>query len=298
LESKHGARTFAREIILNAGTGNTSTALALFRNLCEKPDADNWSVRNAAEALTKAGLTNRALRILKEVLGGKACNRYGGAVAIQLLTDELQTLRAVYHFGQIHSAEARTRAAPVLDKGLGKLKARLSLQILLWRYREEFSRDDQAWGKVGSALILVKRRRSVATWMADWRPRPNVETWMLFNFCLAHRERGRYQEASEVARYAVQKWESGRQKGADVRLFLLVEEAFAGSLEEAIENLWLVQARANVRYDQQLLAIGFALVETRQSSSETRRQQFRSIRKQLDVAFPAEKHCGPAGTPE
>ena len=284
-----GARTLAREVILNTRTGDKATALKLFNTLCVQPDPDPWPVQAAAEALKKAGLMGKALKILKRALPTKDCNLQVGATAIQFLIDKRQSLRAVRLFGRIYSPETRTRAAGILAKGLAKLDARLSLRIVLRRYREVFFKDDAAWGQVGYALAKFKRMRAVAEWLADWRSRPSAEPWMLFNLCFALRHLGHYQQANEVAEYAVQKWGYRQENGADLRLFLAVEKALAGSIDAAIENLQRVHARSNVPHDQQLLAITKALVEFQQSPPEARRLQFKAIRQQLGTVFPAGK---------
>jgi hypothetical protein len=139
---------------------------------------------------------------------------------------------------------------------------------------------------VGYALARFKRMSAVVDWMADWRSRPDVEPWMLFNLGYALRHQGRYSEANEVAEHAVQKWGYRRQNGADLRLFLAVEQALEGSVDEAKESLQGVYVRSQVVYDQQILAIAKALVEFQDSASERRRQQFKVIRRKLEAVFP------------
>ena len=282
-----GARCLAYEVILNTRTGNQPKALELFKTLCAQPDPDPWPVQAAADALKKAGLTGRALTILSQALGGEACNPQAGAVAMQILLDKRHSLRATWLFGRIRSAGARTRAAPGLANGLGKLNAKWSLRILLRRHGEEFRKNDAAWGQVGYALTRFNNMRGVAQWMADWRSRPILEPYMLFNLCYALRNLGRYPQANEVAEYAVQKWGNRKHEGADLRLFLAVEKALAGSTSEAMEVLKRVNVRKTAAYDQQLFAIAKALVEFQQSSPEARRQQFKAARRQLAAVFPA-----------
>ena len=284
-----GARTLAREVILLARTGDNAMALKHFDTLCTQPDPDHWPVQAAAGALQKAGLSGKALKKLKRALRTKDCNPQVGATAIQFLIEKRQSLGAVRLFGRIFSSETRTRAAEILAEGLAKLNARWSLRIVIWRYREVFFKDDAAWGKVGYALAKFKRMRAVAEWLGDWRSRPSVEPWMLFNLCYALRHLGCYLPANEVAEYAVQKWGYRQENAGDFRLFLAVEKALAGSTDAAIENLQRVHVRSTVPYDQQLLAITKALVEFQQSPAETRRRHFKAIRKQLSASFPAGK---------
>ncbi len=283
------ARTLAREVILKTRSGDKSTALELFRQICTQPDPDPWPVQATTDALKKAGLTDRLLKTLKRVVVSDSCNPQAGAAAIQLLIDKKQGFRAMWLFGRIRSTEARTRAAAVLARGVSLLKARLSLRILLWRNREIFFKDDAAWGQIGYALTKFKRMGAAAKWMTDWRSRSNVEPWMLFNLCYALRHLGRYAEANEITDFTVQKWGFRQQEGADMRLFLAVEKALAGATAEAAEELKRVHVRDGVAYDRQLKAIARSLVDFQQSPSESRAREFKTVKEQLGRVFPTGK---------
>ena len=113
-----GARTLAREVILNARTGDKATALKFFTQLCTQPDPDPWPVQAAADALKKARATGKTLRILKRVLPAKNCNPQAGATAIQFLIDKRQSLRAIWLFGKIISPETQARAAGGSSQGV------------------------------------------------------------------------------------------------------------------------------------------------------------------------------------
>ncbi|HTS17729.1 MAG TPA: tetratricopeptide repeat protein [Verrucomicrobiae bacterium] len=280
-----GARTLACGVMLNARMGSEASALKDFACLCKQPDPDPWPVQATADALKRAGFTARALEILWTSSEAPACNPQTGATAVRLLIEKRQSLQAVSLFGRIRSVEARGRAAAILAQGLGMLKAKWSLRIALKRYPDEFRKNDVAWGQIGYALTRLKRMNAVVEWMADWGARPNIEPWMLFNLCLALRHLGRYPEASQVAEFSVRKWGYRRQEGPDPRLFLTVEKALAGSVDEAIENLQHIHIRKDVLLDQQLMAIAKTLVEFWRSPEPTRRQQFRAVRRQLTNLF-------------
>jgi hypothetical protein len=117
-----------------------------------------------------------------------------------------------------------------------------------------------------------------------WRARANVQSWMLFNYCLALRHLGRYEEAGEVARHVVQEWPH-REGSGDMRLFLAVESALEGSIPEAEEHLRLATVRRDVGYDVQIQALTRALVEFWQTPQSERRKRFAGLRDQLDPQF-------------
>lgn len=107
---------------------------------------------------------------------------------------------------------------------------------------------------------------------------------MLFNLCLGLRQLGRYAEATEVVRYAVEKW-GHREGSADLRLFLAVEDALSGEVTSAQEHLKQVSIREKVGYDQDLLALAKALVEFQQTPEAERGERFSAICRELARRF-------------
>jgi tetratricopeptide (TPR) repeat protein len=279
-----GARTLAAEILLQVRDRDGRSAIKGFQVLCQSPDPDDWPIDAATDAFKDAGYAGKALKTLKHALRQEPCNLQVGAAASRLLLDKKKEIAAVRLFLRLKPGEIQRRAAAPLVEGLARLKAKLSLRWLLWRRREVLQRDDAAWGQVGYALSHFNRMKEVARWLADWRNRPNVQPWMLFNLCLALRHLGRYEESNVVARHVLQVW-GHREGSADMRLFLAVEDALAGSVPTASEHLKRVVVRSDVVHDQQLLALAKGLVEFQLTPLPERRQQFKTIRKQLTPHF-------------
>jgi hypothetical protein len=228
------------------------------------------------------------LKALKLALKQPGCNPQTGAAAVTLLLARRKSRAAVHLFMKLTPGEIQRRAAAPLVHGLVESKNKLLFRFLLWRRRGVLARDDAAWGQVGYALSNSSRMKEVVSWLSDWRTRQNVQPWMLFNLCLALRHLGRYDEANAVARYVVEKWEH-REGSADMRLFLAVEEALAGSIPEAAQHLDRVVVRENVPHDQGLLAQAKALVEFQQCPPAERAKRFKAVRRQLQEHFPALK---------
>jgi tetratricopeptide (TPR) repeat protein len=279
-----GAATLAAEVMLRLREGGDRVPLKALTSLCASPDPDPWPVEAAASAMQRAGQSPDALRIFEEAIRSETCNPQVAAAAIRLLLAARSTLAAARLFLRLEPGELRDRAAAPLVHGLGERKRRLLLRWLLWRRRDALAANDAAWGQVGYALSNCGRMHEAAAWMADWRSRREIQPWMLFNLCLALRHLGQYAEANDVARHVLSTW-GHREGAADLRLFLAVEEALAGSVAAAQEHLAQVVVRENVAYDQDLRALATALVDFLKAPVGERAAQFRAVCPPLAQRF-------------
>jgi cellulose synthase operon protein C len=281
-----GAATLAAEIFLRLRRTPDHVPGETLEALCASPDPDPWPVDASAAALQRAHQTPDALGFFKRAIRSGACNPQVAPAAIRLLLDQGSALAATWLFLRLKPGELQRRAAAPLIQGLAAGKRSLLLRWLLWRRREVLFQDDAAWGHVGFALSNCNRLKQVVPWLSDWEKRSNVQPWMLFNYCLALRHTGRYDEAARVSRHVIETW-GHREGAADLYLFLAVEEALAGSLPAAEAHLQRVVVRERTVYDQQMLALAKALVELQQVPRAERRRHFRSIRERLAPQFDA-----------
>ena len=279
-----GARTLASEIFLQLRNKDESAATKGFEKLCLLPDPDPWPIDAATDAFRRASRSAQALEILKRTVKAKSCNPQVGAAAIQLLISQQRNVEAVCFFLRLKPGEIQRRAAAALVQGLAELKSGFLLRCLLWRRRDVLARDDLAWGLVGYALVNFNQMKQVASWLADWRTRPHIQPWMLFNLCLALRHMGQYDEAYAIAQHVLEAW-GHREGSADMRLFLAVEDALSGKISSALLHLKLAVARDNVAYDHDLVSLAKALVEFQQASLADRADKFKTIRRQLGERF-------------
>ena len=254
--------------------------------LCASPDPDPWPVDAAAAVMRDAGQSADALGVFKHAIVSESCNPQVATAAIRLLLAQRSTIMATWFFLRLKPGELQRRAAAPLMHGLAENKSEILIRWLLWRRREVLFKDDAAWGQVGFALSKFNLMKQVARWLSDWRQRPDVQPWMLFNYCLALRHQGRYAEVTEVARYVIQTW-GHREGSADMRLFLAVEDALAGAIPSAQQHLQQLVIREDVAHDQELLALAKALVEFQQMPAAERSRQFESLRRQLGERFAA-----------
>jgi tetratricopeptide (TPR) repeat protein len=279
-----GAGSLAAQISLLLRQDKQKDALKALEALCSSPDPDAWPIDAAVDAFKRAGASSMALKTIKRALKSKACNPQSATAAIRLLLGQGRDVAALWLFLRLKPGEAQRRATAPLVQGLAELKSKILFRWLLWRRREVLARDAAAWGQVGYAMSTFGRMKEVARWLADWRSRPEVQPWMLFNYCLALRHLSRYEEATTVARHVLQTW--GHREGlADLRLFLAVEDALAGDIPSALLHIKLANVRENVAHDQELLALAKALVKFLQTPAEERAKRFKSVRTILSERF-------------
>jgi len=279
-----GAATLAAEIVLQLRRAPDRVPREALEALCRSPDPDPWPVNAAAAAMHRAGQTPDALRIFQRAVKSGSCNPQSAVAVIRLRLADRSTALATWFFWRLKPGEMQRRAAAPLVHGLAQLHSTFLLRCLLWRRRDVLARDDVAWGQVGHALITLNRMSAAARWLIDWRLRREVQPWMLFNLCLALRHLGRYEEANTIARHVLESW-GHREGSAELRLFLAVEEALAGSLATAREHLEKVVVREDSYHDRELLALAKALVELQVVPMTERQRAFRRARQSMASHF-------------
>lgn len=282
-----GAATSAAEISLRLRRNDPAAAVKCLEAIANSPEPDPWALNSAAAAFQQAGFAAKALKVMRRAVKSGTGNPQAGVATIKLMIAGRNKILAVWFFLRLKPGEIQRRAAAPLINGISETNEdALLLRWVLWRRREVLFKDDAAWGNVGFALSSFNRMKEVARWLADWRQRPHVEPWMLFNLCLAMRHLGQYIEAGVVARHVIETW-GHREGSADMHLFLAVEDALAGDVAAAKERLGRLVVRENVAYDQQLLALTKALVEFQETPRAGRRKKFAVIRRQLEPRFGA-----------
>jgi tetratricopeptide (TPR) repeat protein len=279
-----GAYTTLAELLLRLRATDWTSARDLLAALAADPDPDGGPLETAVGAFQHAGRGREAMRILRQAIRRPQAHPATGAAVVQMLLTTGRLWAATRFAAGLPEGESFQRAAPMLLQRLGNAKSRRLLHSLLGRRRSDLRANIDCWGQTGYALVTTGRMRAAVEWMADWRERPQVQPWMLFNLCLALRHLGRYAEAGEVARHVVNTW-SHREGAADMYLFLAVEEALEGSVERAREYLALVSTRANNQHDQRMLALAKGLVELRAAGPGHKRAAARSALRSMRSFF-------------
>lgn len=108
-----------------------------------------------------------------------------------------------------------------------------NLRQVLRSFRERFRAHDALWGDVSWAWLQFGRTNEVVRWLADWRERALVPSWVLTNLSLAHGCEGRFDLAAQAAEAALQT----SPFDADATLWRCLGQAWRGEREALREAL-------------------------------------------------------------
>lgn len=279
-----GGGTLAAEIAVRLRQGHTRQALESLEQLAKLPDPDDWPMSAATDAFVSAGLVPKALRVLQRALrsgGNPEC-----AVSIvRLFCSQRRYAAATWFFWRLPPGEARRRTAAPLMQLLAQAQKAVLIGWLLKTRRSAFQDDDAAWGQVGYALTMQENMAGVAEWLDDWRTRPNVQPWMLFNYCLALRCRHRVEEATQIAQWVLSEW-GHRDGAADMHVFIAIEAAFADDIAGARSHLELADARKSTLYESQIITLARVILDFRSMPNDERAREWPALRATLEPVFP------------
>ncbi len=302
-----GTTTEACCALLHLRRGFAEEASSLFETLCQASDPDNWPIDVLTHEFIRFNRRDTAFRILEHALKQNGCHPEVGVVMVRILLQEEKLVAALFHFLRLPPGEMQRRVASLLMLGLGDnkrgllvsfgstefavktrwlgdIRRGLLLRWALYKRREVFLRDDEAWAQVGHTLYNLDRLRAAERWLSDWATRKDLQPSLLFNYCLILRHFGKYSEAHAVAAHAV--GVIGHRTGArDLHLFLAIDEALEGHVSEAEQHLQQANIRQDVPYDQDLCALAKALIAFHKLPQAERASRFKEVLKLIREHF-------------
>ncbi len=280
-----GARTTAWETVLLCRQKHKPEALEALKRLCLQPAADAWALETAVTAMRNARWLQEVLKTANEAVSLENCNPNVGRIVMQEVLRAGRLGSGVKLLRKIRARETRIRAAVVLANEIGKRGNAGALSMIIREHQYLLRDSDAAWTEIGFALTSVKQWRKAADWLADWRDRREVGPAVYFNLCLSLRNIGRYAGAENVARQASCDARLAQWTGADVRLFLAIERALDGRIEEASAWLKKVHIRDGVRYDVQMRAMATAIITMESAATGTEPETFKRLQAELAPRF-------------
>jgi cellulose synthase operon protein C len=272
-------------------------ALQLFGKLCRLSDAEHWTLANAAAALEQANYGRKVDRELESCLQDQQnpANVAGFWVERQVkhgrwgLQKQLRKLAA--------GGDARRRAVLVYLSNMGEAFQRrrakkdvtgmLRLRYHFWRLlkvdRPWLHRDLEGWGKVGYVLTCIGRPKPVIAWLGDWRTRPNVESWMLYNLVVMLQRNRQYEATRDIVRFGVN-LRHGDEFHDVFRLWAAFEEALQGNMDPARAHLAALPARVARADFEPVRAMTQILIQIQQPGG-VRQQVLQSVKSGVRTAF-------------
>jgi len=150
---------------------------------------------------------------------------------------------------------------------------------LMQRYDSVLRGSERGWAKTGAALVNLRNYPMAAAWMSDWRKRTLSEPWMFHPAALAARMLGRYSDALDVCRAALE-LPARDPTTQDFLIWAGFEEALAGRTTQAAELLEQVEAEDIDDGPRLLLALLEGLVRVQQAAPDKKDEAFREARSQ------------------
>lgn len=279
-----GPTSHLSEVLVNLHLNKKAEAETAFEALCACPDPDPFPPDRALRAFRDAKAQSTAKRILTKAVKSGRFGPQIPALLIPLHIEAGSTDTAVRVYKKLPDGEAMHRGLVVLLQGLGNMKAKRHIVRLKRRETALLHEETDAWAQMGYALCCVGLWKEAASWMDDWQKRPGLESWTLFNHCLALRNSRRYTEASVVAQYVVDN-RIHRPGAADMRLFLAVEEALKNNIPVAADHLEKATLRDKSPYDKALQAMAKGLIDFLSAPEDERSDTLPVLRRNLKAAI-------------
>jgi tetratricopeptide (TPR) repeat protein len=292
-EHTDGPLVRLRAVQVACRQGSDEGAIGQFRALATDPEATRDVLREAVHAFDSEGWAARLTAELKELAFASDANPHLAALwadravadgASEAVSDRLPALLA-----QNPAAGREVVLAYIWAlAGSGK-----SVQAVVQKYTELLRSDDVAWARTGEALWLAGHYAMASAWLADWRDRDRVETWMLRPLVMAYRMLDQDERAVDVCRAAV-RLGGPEEVLADFRAWLALDLALSGQPAEATTHVGKIDTVTASDGTRLVLAMAEAVVMVRQAGPEGKAAAFREAKEHLKTAAAA---CAPKDVP-
>jgi tetratricopeptide (TPR) repeat protein len=225
-----------RELELAVKEKDAETATKLLRRLCQETPAEREVIELAIKAMDWNNMEAQVERVLDESLDAPMANPTVGDVWADrwIQRGEYEKCRrrlescsetnavwyraAANYLYQVTQDRRMTEAHKFIQSNTAALRA-----------------DNDTWGLAGHALFELGLYPDVAEWLSDWRSRPALKPWVLWNYVLALRELNRDAEAYEAGQAALQLAPDDLTDAH--RVLLALDDALANKPATAAEQL-------------------------------------------------------------
>ncbi len=274
-----GTPARVRRLRLQLHCGERAAALATFEEACREPECEPGRVRALARVEGDEAWQRSVADKIAELVREEAANPE--AIALWVRGVPLQTSRRDWLDRHPPGDERWRHAAEAHLLVFADKPVKKAIDGFVTTYRDALRADAVLWGQVGYAWLQEGRFADAARWAADWRERPEVESWMLFNYAYTCRELGRRLEARAASERALELSADDTWDGH--RLLLAADRAAAGEWQGAAALRGLV-ATGNLRNYERFL---YQLVALAEDLGERGAQlRTRDLRRVIDFAVP------------
>ena len=204
-----GTLALSRTVLLAArrkDQARARQALEALAAIPPTPGSGGGSLQEAAKAAAAAGWPDMAEQVLRAamLLPAGSGNPEAGPLWVRSRAARGGWRGLAADMERMNFAEdAARRALVVYVEMLGTHRQSKGLRKILRRQRAVLRATTEGWGQAGYALVTCGFHKNAVRWMADWRERPGVEGWMLFNLTVSLRAAQRHAEALAAGRRAL-----------------------------------------------------------------------------------------------
>jgi tetratricopeptide (TPR) repeat protein len=199
-----GDAALLRDLKLAGKRKHFDVAREHFKALCLSSTGDSSFIAQAVSADMETDWGALVDDVIEETLNSPQANPYVGIVFVERCEavrkwDVCQRrLLALPERGELWR-----RAMAAYLEALANAGEKHRARKLITEIRRDLRGNTQTWGNAGYVLFNMGDVRAAIDWLADWRERPGVESWMLWNLTIALNTEGRDIESHEVGLHAL-----------------------------------------------------------------------------------------------
>jgi predicted Zn-dependent protease len=274
-----GPRTTATSVRLQARRTDQAAAFTALRPLLSVPEENTASLHAAVAALVEAGWSRAAEDALAGALHLVDSNPAVGDLWVRRFVARGAWGQSRRFREAVSNSAVWTQARVAYVEELAHHRRPWRLWWFVRRERAQLASEPLTWGAVGYAYVTLRQWKRALRWMANWRSRPDLQPWMLTNIAAALRSLGRDPEALAANHRALLLAEG--HAVAQHHLWLGLDAAFAGRLEEVEKHLAEIREPALGAYEVALLALVKAARAVPTAAPEQRRATYLEHRADL-----------------
>ncbi|MFO0802193.1 MAG: hypothetical protein U0791_03575 [Gemmataceae bacterium] len=292
-EHADGPLVRLRAVQIACRQGEREQASLHFRELAADTDASRGTIKDAIEAFDDAGWAPDITLELKDLtfadgsnptIAGIWAERTAATGVFDSVADRLPEL--------IERNPAAGREV-ILAYAWAVAEARKPVQGIIQKYNHLLQADDKSWARAGAALVAAGHFALGAAWLANFRERETVESWMLRPLALACRALDQDDKSLEVCRAAV-KLGGPDQVLAEFRAWIALDLALSGQVEEAADQIAKIDTVTLADGERLVLAMAEAATMVPRAGPEGKAAAFAEAKEHLRVAAAA---CAPREVP-
>jgi cellulose synthase operon protein C len=230
-----GPHVQLRALRLKCARKDRDGAAGVFRTLIVQSDVPPFVISKAAAAMGEAGFDTEVDAAVQEAVGAEPSQ----AVA-RLFVERASARNDWSLLGRLpqflKQGEGGREVLYATIDALAGPAHRGRLHDLVLKYGDEIRQSHRGWAKATGALVSIRDHATAVTWAADWQERKPDEPWMLHPLTIALRQLGQFEEAYQVAVYALE-LQAEDTTTDDFRVWLAFEEALDGRADRAQRTL-------------------------------------------------------------